>query len=435
MKTLLKGGRVINPAEHFDQVADVLIENGQIAAIGSRAATATGIDKTIELTPEHWVTPGLVDIHVHFRDPGRPDKETTETGAAAAIVGGFTTVCLMPNTDPVIDDLPTLAYVNQEARKTPIHIHAVPAATKELKGEEITEMRSLYTDGAVGFTDDGKCIMDGNVMRLALEYSKMLNVPIMCHAEDYNLAGNGCMNEGYYSTRLGLPGSPNTAESVIVARDIELARQTGGHLHICHISTKEAVELVRKAKAEGVRVTAEVTPHHLTLTDASVASYDPDFKMCPPLRTEEDRQAMIQGLLDGTIDAIASDHAPHTEDEKAFTFDQAPNGVIGLETTVGVLLTHLVHTGIIEPSLLIQRLTVGPAGVVHLPVGNIAVGQPADIAVIDTRREWIVDPTQFKSRSRNTCFKGMKLKGKTVMTFASGQCLMDELETRIPQSV
>jgi dihydroorotase len=433
MKILLKGGRVLDPANHHDAVADVLIEDGVIAAVGKNLDGKA--DEMIALTPDHWVTPGLVDLHVHFRDPGRPDKETTESGAAAAIAGGFTTVCLMPNTDPPIDDLPTLEYVNQAALKTPIRIHAVPAATKALKGEEITEMKSMHANGAVGFTDDGRCIMNANVMRLALEYSSMLNVPIMCHAEDYTLAGHGCMNEGYYSTLLGLPGSPNTAESVIVARDIELARQTGGHLHICHISTREAVELVRKAKAEGVRVTAEVTPHHLTLTDALVQTYDPDYKMCPPLRTEADRQAVLNGLLDGTIDAIATDHAPHTQDEKAFTFDQAPNGVVGLETAVGVILTHLVHPGILQPLEMIRRMTCAPAEVAHLEAGTLTPGRPADITVIDPNLGWTVDPSKFKSKSRNSCFKGMALQGKAVAVFAQGVCLMNELGARQPQPV
>ncbi|MBK8190046.1 MAG: dihydroorotase [Vampirovibrionales bacterium] len=424
VSTLLRGGRVLNPASGLDAVCDVLLRDGEIAAIGPDLS-CEGVETVIELAPRHWVTPGLVDIHVHFRDPGRPDKETTASGAAAAIAGGFTTVCIMPNTTPTLDDLPTLAYVNQAARAVPITIHPVPAATKGLAGEAITEMRSLYEQGAVGFTDDGRCIMNANVMRLALSYSQMLNVPIMCHAEDYSLVGGGCMNEGYFSTLLGVKGHPNTAESVIVARDIELARQTGGHLHICHLSTREAVALVRQAKREGLRVTAEATPHHLTLTDAALQGYDPDFKMCPPLRAEEDRQALIAGLLDGTIDAIATDHAPHTPDEKALSLDEAPNGVVGLETAVGVLLTHLVKTGIAPPLRLIELMTLAPARLLNLSAGDLRVGARADVAVIDSDARWRVDPAAFKSRSRNSCFKGMALEGRPMMTFAAGRCLMD----------
>lgn len=433
MKTLLKGGRVINPATGTDEVLDVLIRDDIIEAIEPNIS-ASRADQIVELTPGHWVTPGLVDIHVHFRDPGRPDKETTATGASAAIAGGFTSVCIMPNTIPTLDDLPTLKYVNHAAQQTKIHIHPVAAATKGLEGETLTEMGSLHQNGAVAFTDDGYCLMNANLMRLALEYATMFGVPVVCHAEDMNLSAGGCMNEGYYSTLLGLKGVPNVAESTIVSRDIELARLTGGHVHFAHVSTKESVDLIRRAKKEGVQVTGETTPHYLVLTDEAVQGYNPNFKMNPPLPSEEDRQALIQAVIDGTIEAIATDHAPHTPDEKALEFDKAPNGVIGLETSLGVMLTHFVHTGLLKPIDLIHRMSTGPAQLLNLPAGVLAPGSRADITVIDPNLKWVVDPATFKSKSRNTPFKGMKLKGKATMVFAEGECLlgMDTLKALQP---
>lgn len=429
LKVLLKGGRVLNPATGCDQVMDVLVEGETIAALGENLP-ATGVDQVIELNPDLWVTPGLVDIHVHFRDPGRPDKETTATGAAAAVAGGFTSVCIMPNTTPTIDSLSTLEYVNQAAKThTRINIHAVAAATKGLAGEELTEIGSLYQKGAVAFTDDGHCLMNANLMRLALEYASMFNAPVVCHAEDTHLAGNGCMNEGYYSTLLGLPGVPNIAESVIVGRDIELARLTGGHVHFAHVSTKESVDLIRKGKAEGVKVSGETTPHYVTLTDAAVQSYDTDFKMNAPLRSETDRLALIEALKDGTLEAIATDHAPHTLDEKSLEFDKAPNGVIGLETSLGVMLTHFVHTGVFTPLKLIDLMSTGPARLMHLKAGVLEPGARADITVIDPNAEWVVEPSQFKSKSRNCPFKGMTLKGRAKMVFAAGECLLGDVSS------
>jgi dihydroorotase len=426
MKTLLKNGRVLNPANQTDAVQDVLIDNGVIIAIG-QDLSVDGVEKVIELSSGEWVTPGLIDIHVHFRDPGRPDKETTASGAAAAIAGGFTSVCIMPNTSPTLDNLQTLQYVNEVAkRSTKIRVFPVCAATKNLAGEELTPMGGLYNNGAVAFTDDGHCLMNANMMRLALEYVRMFDAPFICHAEDSHLSKNGAMNEGYYSTLLGLPGFPNIAESVIVGRDIELAKMTGGHVHFAHMSTAESIALIRRAKQDGVRVTAETTPHYLTLTDAACCGYDPNFKMNAPLRTDADRLALIEGLKDGTIDAIATDHAPHTPDEKSLEFDKAPNGVIGLETSLGVMLTHFVHTGIITPLQLVQLMSTGPANCLKLPeAGSLVVGHRADITVINPNRDWVVDASTFKSKSRNTCFPGMALKGCATMVFVAGDCLLD----------
>jgi dihydroorotase len=431
MKKLIKGGRVIDPATQTDAVMDVLIEDGRIIAIEKNISTA-GVDEVLELTEQHWVTPGLVDIHVHFRDPGSPDKETTETGAAAAIAGGFTTVCVMPNTSPVIDSTQIVQYIFSMAKATGIQIYPVAAVTRGLEGQEMTSIGTLAQQGAVGFTDDGKPVASANMMRKALEYAKMYDVPIVCHAEDCSLCGGGVMHEGYYSTALGLPGIPSVAESVMVARDIELARFTGGRVHFAHISSKESVALIRKAKQEGVKVTAETCPHYLALTDACCVGYDPDFKMNGPLRGEADRQALLAAIQDGTIDAIATDHAPHTPDEKSLAFDEAPNGVIGLETSLGVMLTHCVHTGLLQPLELINLMSTRPADIFKLNAGKLAVGQRADITVIDPTQEWVVDPTQFKSKSRNTPFKGQTLKGKAIVTIANGEVLQNTLFQQTP---
>lgn len=423
MKTLLKGGRVIDPATQTDAVMDVLIEDERIKAV-DLSIPISDADVVITLSDKVWVTPGLVDIHVHFRDPGQLHKETTASGAASALAGGFTSVCIMPNTSPVIDDLPTLHYVNNAAKETDVNIYVVAAATKELKCNELTEMGSLKEHGVVGFTDDGLPIHNSKMMRLALEYAAMLDVPIFCHEEDLELSDGGCMNEGYYSTLLGLPGVPNTSESVMVARDLELARSTGGHVHLTHISTKECVALIRQAKAEGIKVTSDTTPHHLALTDAVIQDYDADFKMNPPLRAEADQQALINGIMDGTIDAIATDHAPHSLDEKTQAFDQAPNGVVGLETALGVILTNFFHTGKLTPTQIIQLMSTGPAKVMKLPAGQLAPGEAADITVIDPESEWVVDPSLFKSKSRNSPFKGMTLKGKAIRVFSAGKSVV-----------
>ncbi len=426
MKKLLKGGRVINPQTQLDEPMDVLINGSVIEAI-EKSIPASSADEVITLSPDQWVVPGLVDIHVHFRDPGRPDKETTATGAAAAITGGFTTVCIMPNTTPTLDSLSTLQYVNQAAERTGITIHAVAAVTKGLEGVEMTSMGSLYKNGAVAFTDDGHAVNSAAMMRKALEYSRMFNAPIVSHAQDMELSGNGVMHEGYYSTLLGLPGIPSVAESVMVARDIELARFTGGHVHFAHLTAKESVDLIRKAKAEGLNVTAETTPHNLTLTDAVVQDYDPNYKMYGPIRAEEDRQALVQGLLDGTIDAIATDHAPHTPEEKQQAFDEAPFGVIGLETALGIILTHFYHTGTLTASQVIHLMALGPAQAYRLKdCGTLEVGKRADITVIDPNLEWVVDPAEFKSNSRNTPFKGHLLKGKAIKVIAKGETLLSD---------
>jgi dihydroorotase len=428
-RILLQGGRVINPSTNHDGVADVLIEDGRVAAIGQNLS-ADSVDHVVRLTAEQWVIPGLVDIHVHFRDPGFPDKETTRSGAEAAIAGGVTTVCTMPNTRPVVDNVQTLQHVQRIAREqSRVHIHPVAAITKDLAGEELVNYGKLYENGAVGFTDDGHCVNNADRMRRCLELTRIFNAPVMVHAEDCHLAGKGCMHEGEYSTRMGLPGQPSVAESTIVARDIELARMTGGHVHFTHISSKESIALIRRAKAEGLPVTVDVTPHHLALNDEDVANaaYDPDFKMNPPLRSEADRQALIQALKEGVIDAIATDHAPHNLDEKQLPFDVAPCGVVGIETSLAVILTYFVHPGEISPMDLVRRMSYQPAQVMRLPfAGRLEQGLPADITVVEPNIEWFVTPEVFQSKSKNSPFKGMTLRGKAKMVFVDGQCVLGE---------
>jgi dihydroorotase len=426
MKQLLRGGRVIDPSQNLDDVRDVLIEDGKIAAIGQNLSTE-GVEELVQLSPDLWVTPGLIDIHVHLREPGRVDKETIQSGTEAAIAGGFTAVACMPNTQPTIDNLSTLEYVNvTAARQARIPVYPVAAATKDIAGQELTEMAELKAHGSVAFTDDGHCLMDSRLMRLALQYCKMLDVPFVCHAEDMHLSTNGCMNEGYYSTLLGLQGIPNTAESIIVGRDIQLSRATGGHVHFAHVSAAESVALIRQAKAEGLPITAETTPHYIALTDAALQGYNSNFKMNPPLRSQADRDALIEGLQDGTIDAIATDHAPHTPDEKGMPLDQCPNGVIGLETALAVVLTHLSKTKLLTPLQVIERMSTGPARCLKLPGGTLKIASTADITVIDPNFKWVVEASTFKSKSRNTPFHGETLSGKALKVYSKGRELILE---------
>ncbi len=433
-KTLIKGGRLINPATGIDEQLDVLINGTVIEAI-EKNIDAKKVDNVIELTVDQWVTPGLIDVHVHFRDPGQSAKETTATGAASAIAGGFTTVCVMPNTNPPIDNLPAVQYIQNMAEPTGITILPVPAVSKGLEGKELTPIGTMAQNGAVAFTDDGMPIVNANIMRKALQYSTMFNVPIVCHAEDPALCGCGVMHEGFYSTKLGVHGIPSVAESTMVARDILLAQDTGGHVHFAHLSTKESVALVRQAKKDGLKVTAETTPHNLTLTDAALESYNPNFKMYGPLRSEEDRQALVEGLQDGTIDCVATDHAPHTPEEKQMTLDDAPRGVIGLETSLGVMLTNFHQTGLLKPADIVRLMSNGGSDCYRLnealnskgSYGVLEVGGRADVTIIDPNKQWTVDATTFASKARNCPFDGMTLTGKAVATIANGAVLMSEL--------
>ncbi|HUP87967.1 MAG TPA: dihydroorotase [Longimicrobiales bacterium] len=415
---LLRGARVVDPTQKLDSVVDVAIRDGAIAAIGADLQFAD-VD-VIDLTGK-VVTPGLIDVHVHLREPGGEHKETIASGARAAAAGGYTAVCAMPNTDPAIDDPAAVGYVLAEGlRVNSARVYPIGAISVGRKGERLTEMGEMIDAGAVGFTDDGSPVSDASLMRLALEYAQTFDVPIANHCEDKTLSRGGSMNEGLVSSRLGLTGIPNAAEDVMIARDLLIAEQTGGRLHIQHVSTRDGVDMIRRAKQKGVRVTAEATPHHMLLTDAACDNYNTNAKVNPPLRSEADRLAVIEGLLDGTLDVIATDHAPHHYDEKEQAFDDAPMGLVGIETALGLLLTNFVHKGQLSWSDLVDRMSCGPARAFNLMGGTLREGSVADLTVINPEIEWTIDPKAFLSKSRNTPFSGWKLKGRSTMTIVGG---------------
>ncbi len=417
-RLLIRGGRVLDPASDRDAAGDVLIEDGVIVAVdadidtrGAEVLDAEGV----------WIAPGFVDLHTHLREPGQEYKEDIASGGRAAVAGGFTSVACMANTQPVNDDPSVTDFILDRARTdSPARVHPVAAATKGLAGEVMTEMVALVEAGAVAFSDDGKTIMDSGVMRRVLQYSRLVERPVITHAEDRTLVGDGVMNEGPVSTRLGLPGNPAVAETVHVARDIMLAEITGAHLHVAHVSTAGAVELVRAARERGVHVTAEVTPHHLVLTDEATSGYDTNTKMAPPLRSADDVRACRQGVADGTLDAIATDHAPHALHEKEVEFTEAPPGVIGFETALAVVL-DLVREGELAPLELIRRLTTDPARILSLTAGTLSVGAPADVVVVDPERRWTYDPSKGYSKSRNSPWNGQELVGRVVASVVGGR--------------
>ncbi len=454
---LIRNGRIIDPSQDVDGTGDVLIRDGRISAIwtsgsGSSLNGAVGNELIVIDASGCVVCPGFVDLHAHLREPGYEDKETIATGARAAAAGGFTTVCCMPNTNPAIDNLATLNYVRQvAASESIIRVLPVAAITKKRAGVELCEMGELARGGAVGFSDDGRPVPESLVMRYALEYARMLDRPIISHCEDLDLAKGGVMNEGLVATKLGLRGIPAAAEDIIVARDIALAELAGGRLHITHVSTAGAVELIRRAKEKGLRVSADATPHHLVLTDEWVAGqrratgmssswapmppYNTNTKVNPPLRTRVDTEALVQGLRDGTIDAIATDHAPHTVVDKQCEYDQAEFGISGLETALGLLMT-LVQDGHIDLDLLISKLTAGPARVLGLPFGTLEEGDVADVTIFDPQMEWRVDPDTFASKGKNTPLAGLVLRGRVVYTIAGGSiAFSDRKLSRVARGV
>jgi dihydroorotase len=419
---LLKGGRVIDPASDFDKVADVLIEDGVVRAVesGARADGARVIDCAGKV-----VAPGFIDLHVHFREPGHEYKEDIASGARAAAAGGFTTVCCMPNTNPPNDNRSVTDLIVRRAREAAVvRVLPIGAISKGLKGESLAEMGEMKDSGIVAVSDDGMPVMNADLMRRALEYARTFGLVAVQHAEDKNLAQGGVMNEGPAATRAGLRGQPPAAEAVMVARDLELVAWTGARYHVAHISTAAAVRAVREAKKRGLPVTAEVTPHHLTLTDVACCSYDTATKCAPPLRGEADRQAVREGLADGTIDCIATDHAPHATQEKQLEFDQAAFGMIGLETALGLGL-KLVDEKLLTLPKLIERLTVGAARVFGLPAGTLGKGAPADVTVLDLDTAYKVDPERFRSKSRNSPFRGWELRGRVTHTIVGGQVVFD----------
>jgi dihydroorotase len=422
--TLLSGGRVVDPAGKLDRVVDVLLVEGQVARVGAGLEAPEGA--LVEACDGLLVLPGLIDVHVHLREPGFEHKETIATGSAAAVAGGFTSICAMPNTDPVIDSPATVGFVAAAGRAAGLaRVYPVGAISIGQKGERLTEIGELVEAGAVAVTDDGAPVMDSGLMRMALEYAAAFDIPVADHPEDIGLSRRGVMNEGVVSARLGLIGKPNASEDVHIARDLLVAELTGSHIHLQHISTRLGVDLIRRAKARGVRVTAEATPHHLLLTDSAVDGYRTEAKMNPPLRTEVDREAVVAGFLDGTLDTLATDHAPHHYDEKEQAFDDAPFGVVGLETALGLLLTHFVATGKMSLSTLVERMSLAPARAFRLAGGTLAEGSAADVVLVDPGLVWTVDPKAFRSKSRNTPFTGAQLTGRAVATWVEGRKVYD----------
>jgi dihydroorotase len=421
---LLRGGRVIDPSRGLDQSADLLIQDGKIASVGAGLGTPDGA----EVRELHGavVAPGLVDLHVHLREPGNEDVETIATGARAAAAGGFTAVCAMPNTDPVTDNQAAVGFiVRQSLRAGSARVHPIGAISVGQKGEQLAEFGELVGAGAVAVSDDGRPVVSSHLMRTALEYARTFGIPVADHCEEPTLASGGVMHEGLVATRLGLKGIPAAAEEIMVARDLLLAEMAGGRIHLCHMSTRGSVELIRRAKERGVQVTAEVTPHHFTLTDHACEGYDTNAKMNPPLREAADLAALRAGLKEGVIDCIASDHAPHAYDAKEAAFDDAPFGIIGLETAFGVAYTELVQGGVVTLPELLARMSTIPARAFRLAGGTLLPGAPADVVVLDIATPWTVDPARFQSKSRNSPFTGRSLSGRAVLTLVGGEIVHD----------
>lgn len=419
MNILIKNGHVIDPANKVDEKLDLLVSDGKITKLGKPGSIPTNNAQVIDVA-DKLVVPGLIDMHVHLREPGFEYKETIATGTASAKAGGFTSVCCMPNTNPVNDNRSVTEFILSQARDAAARVYPIGAITKGSKGEELAEMGELYAAGCFAISDDGKPVMNSSIMRRALEYSKIFDLLVISHCEDTTLAAKGVMNEGVVSTELGLGGIPRAAEDVMTGRDISLAELTGARLHIAHVSTAGSVRMIRDAKSRGVKVTAETCPHYFSLTDDAVRGYNTMAKMNPPLRTVDDVAVIKQGLKDGTIDVIATDHAPHAADEKSGEFDHAAFGIVGLETALGLSLT-LVDEGVLTLSEVIAKLSVKPAAIFRIDRGTLAPGSEADITIINHYEEWVVDSSRFKSKSKNTPFHGWKLKGKAVQTIVGGR--------------
>ena len=421
---ILKGGRVIDPAVQRDEICDVLIEDGIIRQVGKDlpAGGAEVYDARGKI-----ITPGFIDMHTHFREPGQEAKEDFSSGSRAGAAGGYTTIATMPNTRPVVDDAALVTSLIKRAEDAAvIHIHIIGAVTKNQEGKELAELGDMVEAGAVAFSDDGHYDPSAKVLLSAYDYLVPFDKAIINHEEDTSLVEDGAMNEGHRSAMLGIKGRPIVAEDIAVARDIMLAEYAGAHVHVAHISSGRAVQLVREAKVRGVRATTEVTPHHLTLTDECVDPRDSSTKVNPPLRTARDVEAMVAGLLDGTIEMIVTDHSPHAPEEKDREYIYAPSGFPGLETALGVLLTDLVHTGKVPLATLIERMTYGPARVFKLNAGTLGEGAPADVTVIDPELEWTVDVNKFYTRGRHSPFNGRQLKGKAVLTVVDGKIVMKD---------
>ncbi len=429
MKLLLTGAKVINPARNTDIVTDILVEDGKIAKTGSdllkpEKSKDTAKVKIIKL-PGMIVTPGLIDMHTHLREPGLEYKETVASGAQAAVAGGFTSIACMPNTDPVNDNRSITEFITRKALEANFaNVYPIGAVSRNSAGKQLTEFWDLKEAGAVAFSDDGKPVMDAALMRHALEYASSLGLPVISHCEDINLSTGGLMNEGYYSTILGMRGIPAVAEEAMVARDILIAEFTKSHVHIAHVSTEGSVRLIREAKKRGVKVTAETAPHYFTLTDEALQSYNTNLKVNPPLRSGADVTAIKEGLADGTIDAIVTDHAPHARTDKELEFEYAANGISGLETSLGLSL-RLVSEGILSLPELIAKMSLNPARILNLPKATLEAGADADITVIDPQLKWTVDVRAFYSKGKNSPFHGREMQGKAVLTIVGGEIKYD----------
>jgi dihydroorotase len=419
--TIIRNGRIIDPANKRDDVADLIVVDGKIA---DQSATKSQHSESTEIDAKGLiVAPGLIDMHVHLREPGFAHKETIASGARAAAAGGFTTVVCMPNTSPVADNPSTITWINDRARDTAC-VNILPTGTisKNLDGEELAPIASMVQSGVVAITDDGRCVQNHELMRRAVEYARMVGVPVLDHCQDYNLVGNGVVNEGEWSTLLGLSGWPAVGEEAIVMRDILLAELCNHHIHCQHVSTTGGVRLIREARARGVKISGEVCPHHIALTDAAIQNFDTNCKMNPPLRTQRDIDAIIAGIADGTLTILCSDHAPHAAFEKEVEFDRAPFGIVGLETELGLFIDILLHQRkAISLNRLIEMFTIEPAKLLKLDAGTLSIGAKADVTLIDPAREWMVDASAFESLSRNTPFHGWKLKGRAVRTIVGGE--------------
>ena len=419
MSLLLRGGRVVDPSQDLDRRTDVLIEDGRVAGVGNVATRKSG--ETIDVDG-CVVAPGFVDMHVHLREPGREDKETILTGSRAAAAGGFTSIVCMPNTTPVNDNAAITRFILERAAEAGlVNVYPTGAITLGSRGEQLAEIGEMHSAGIVAITDDGRPVQNSQVMRRALEYARIFDIPVMDHCEDLFLAAGGCMNEGRASTRLGLRGMSRAAEELHVVRDIILSRITGGRVHILHLSTRESLDQVRAARAQGIRVTCEVLPHHFTLTDEDIRDFDTDFKMMPPLRERADVEAMLEGLADGSIDCLATDHAPHTRLDKEEPFEAAASGVIGMETAIPLCWEHLVCAGVVPVSRLVELFSLNPSRILKLGKGTLAEGADADVTVIDPECRQVVDPSRFKTKGRNCPFRGWELRGAPVLTVVGGR--------------
>lgn len=419
MTTLIKSGRVINPAMNQDEVCDLLIEDGII----------TKCDKSIEGSFDEvidadglLVMPGLIDLHVHLREPGFEYKETIETGSKAAAKGGYTSICAMPNTKPAVDSRETVRYIKEKAKEvSPINVLVVGAVTKEQAGKELSDIRGMREEGICAISEDGKSVMNSGIYREAMKIAKELDIPVLAHCEDINMVCGGAINMGKKSQELGVKGISNAVEDVIVARDILIAKETGAKLHLCHCSTQDSERMVREAKKEGLSVTAEVCPHHFTLCEDDILSNDANYKMNPPVRSKKDLEALIDGLKNDVFDVISTDHAPHSDEEKSRSIDKAPFGIVGSETAVALTMTQLVHTGIISYMQMAEKMSYNPAKVLGIDKGTLNVGAVADITIIDPQKEYTINSEEFLSKGKNTPFNGYKAKGMVVRTIVSGK--------------